>query len=629
MRIDAALGRHGDFVPTAVLRLASDQRLVEQVHAGSERAFEALFDRYHRPVLAFCWRMLGSREAAEDVAQLTFLAAYRDLVRTKPPVVPRRWLYAIARHRCLSELRARRDRVVGSVPEPGGDPVAVEVATRADLRAILADVARLPPDQRVALVLAELDDVSHEEIARILGCRRVKVKALVFQARASLAAARAARETPCNEIREQLATLRGGALLRAPLRRHLRDCARCRAFREQLSAERRALGLLLPVAPTLGLKRAVLSAMFGSGGGAGGTAVTAGALSAGGLAATALVALTIPAGGITATVKASRDGGEAPRTIAPAARASPPSTLPGRAYVAAAPFQPHRKHPSPTVPSRDRTQPPEPPAQTETTGKSVDQPDRTNSPGQAEPAKPAGVAKPTEPPDNGQLAPATPSEPPRPHGQATSAIPAEPAAPAGAGTPAAPPTMQVTPGTPAAPPRTHRQVTPGTPAAPPRTHRQVTPGTPAAPPRTHRQVTPGTPAAPPRTHRQVTPGTPAAPPRTHRQVTPGTPAAPPRTHRQVTPGTPAEPPRTHRQVTPGTPAASPRTHRQATPGRPAEPPRTHRQATPGTPAEPGTATEAATPTDQQGCAAHVREVAQGEGGVRRQGLHPRRRDRAH
>ena len=629
MRTDAALGRRGDFVPTAVLRLASDQRLVEQVHAGSERAFEALFDRYHRPVLAFCWRMLGSREAAEDVAQLTFLAAYRDLVRTKPPVVPRRWLYAIAATAacpsCAPAATASSDpcRSRAGTPWPSRSP-------RARTCARSWPTSRgLPPDQRAALVLAELDDVSHEEIARILGCRRVKVKALVFQARASLAAARAARETPCNEIREQLATLRGGALLRAPLRRHLRDCARCRAFREQLSAERRALGLLLPVAPTLGLKRAVLSAMFGSGGGAGGTAVTAGALSAGGLAATALVALTIPAGGITATVKASRDGGEAPRTIAPAARASPPSTLPGRAYVAAAPFQPHRKHPSPTVPSRDRTQPPEPPAQTETTGKSVDQPDRTNSPGQAEPAKPAGVAKPTEPPDNGQLAPATPSEPPRPHGQATSAIPAEPAAPAGAGTAAAPPTMQVTPGTPAAPPRTNRQVTPGTPAAPPRTHRQVTPGTPAAPPRTHRQVTPGTPAAPPRTHRQVTPGTPAAPPRTHRQVTPGTPAAPPRTHRQVTPGTPAAPPRTHRQVTPGTPAAPPRTHRQATPGRPAAPPRTHRQATPGTPAEPGTATEAATPTDQQGCAAHVREVAQGEGGVRRQGLHPRRRDRAH
>ena len=358
MRTDAALGRTGDLVPTAVLRLASDQRLVEQVHAGSERAFEALFDRYHRPVLAFCRHMLGSREAAEDVAQLTFLAAYRDLVRTKPPVAPRPWLYAIARHRCLSELRARRERVVGYVPEPAGDPLTVEVATRADLRAILADVARLPHDQRTALVLAELDDVSHEEIARILGCPRVKVKALVFQARSSLAAARAARETPCNEIREQLATLRGGALLRAPLRHHLRDCAGCRAFREQLRTERRALGLLLPVAPTLGLKRAGLSAMFGSGGGAGGTAVTAGALSAGGLAATALVALTISAGGITATVSASRDGGEAARTIAHAARGSPTSTLPGRAYAAQAPFEPHRKHPSPTVPRRDRTQPP-------------------------------------------------------------------------------------------------------------------------------------------------------------------------------------------------------------------------------------------------------------------------------
>ena len=313
MRTDAIVGRRESLVPAALLRLASDQRLVEQVRAGSERAFEALFDRHHRPVLAFCRHMLGSKEEAEDAVQLTFLAAYRDLGRAEPPAALRPWLYAIARHRCLSVLRARRERPVAEVALPATDRLAAEVATREDLRAILADVAHLPDDQRAALVLAELGDVSHEEIARILACPRGKVKALVFQARSSLLASRVARDTPCAEIREQLATLRGGALRRTTLRRHLRECAACSAFHEQVRVQRRALGLLLPVAPGVGLKRLVLGAVLGpsAGGAAGGAAFTAAAVSSGGLAAV-LVVLAIPGGGITAAANALGARGDGP-----------------------------------------------------------------------------------------------------------------------------------------------------------------------------------------------------------------------------------------------------------------------------------------------------------------------------
>ena len=74
-------------------------------------------------------------------------------------------------------------------------------------------------------MLVELGDHSHDEIAEVLGVRREKVKALVFQAREALRRLREARETPCVEIREQLATLRGSALRRAdaaPPRRALR-----------------------------------------------------------------------------------------------------------------------------------------------------------------------------------------------------------------------------------------------------------------------------------------------------------------------------------------------------------------------------------------------------------------------
>jgi RNA polymerase sigma factor (sigma-70 family) len=323
MRSDAAVARRRESSAAPVLRLASDQRLVEQVRGGSERAFEALFERHHGAVLGFCRHMLCSPEEAEDVAQHTFMVAYRDLLHSERPVALRPWLYGIARHRCLNVLRDRRRRAGDGAPEPAGDHLPAEVLAREDLRAVLADVAGLPDDQRAALVLAELGDVSHDEIAQILGCRREKVKALVFQARATLIAARASRETPCADIRRELSTVRGGAYRRTALRRHLRYCRGCRAFREQVRVQRRTLGVLLPLSPMVGLKRAVVGALFGSGG-TGGATLTVGALSTSGLAATALAMLAIPGAAVTPLTTAAPATAMAPRMAAA-------STVPGHA----------------------------------------------------------------------------------------------------------------------------------------------------------------------------------------------------------------------------------------------------------------------------------------------------------
>jgi RNA polymerase sigma factor (sigma-70 family) len=272
-------------LPVALLRLASDERLVEQVRAGSERAFEAIFDRHQRSMLVFCRRMLGSHSDAEDALQHTFLCAYRDLMRSDRSIALRPWLYAIARHRCVSVLRSRRERPVDEVPQAAGDHLDAVVGRREDLRATLADVAQLPHDQRAAIVLAELGDVSHDDIARVIGCRREKVKALVFQARTALAHDRAARNAPCSAIRDGLGS---GDVRDAVVRRHLRDCAGCRAFHQQLRARRGVLGLLLPA---IGLKRALLDVLPGAGGA--GAAVTAGVGGSGLAAATLAVS---PAG---------------------------------------------------------------------------------------------------------------------------------------------------------------------------------------------------------------------------------------------------------------------------------------------------------------------------------------------
>jgi RNA polymerase sigma factor (sigma-70 family) len=321
MQSDAALGRRG-LAPFVPLRQVSDQALVEQARAGSDLAFEALFDRHRRSLLAYCRRMLDSIEEAEDAVQLTFMAAYHDLMHAEQPTAWRPWLYGIARHRCLSALRLRRERAVENVPEPATDRSGAELVAREELRAVLADMALLADDQRIALVLAAFADLSHEAIAEVLGCRQQKVKALVFQARTSLAAQRTARETPCAEIREQLATLRGAGLRRSALRRHLTGCAACRAFADEMRAQRRLARVLLPATPTIGLKRGILGALFGSGGG-GGSAIVAGALGTTGLAAVTLATVAIDRAPHAGAPAPSPSAGEVARVAGTPASAAP------------------------------------------------------------------------------------------------------------------------------------------------------------------------------------------------------------------------------------------------------------------------------------------------------------------
>jgi RNA polymerase sigma factor (sigma-70 family) len=351
--------------PGPLVRLASDARLVELVRDGDERAFEALYDRHHGAILGFSRHMLGSREEAEDALQHTFLAAYRDLVASDKPIEARPWLFAIARNRCYSVLRARREHLALEAAEPSTEGLAATVEQREDVRELLGDLARLPEDQRAALLLAELGALDHEGIATVLGCRREKVKALVFQARTSLAASREARETPCTEIQAELAIASGGALRRGALRRHLRDCAGCRAFRAEVGRQRELLCIALPVLPALALKATVLSATASAatpgaasvgGLAAAGSAVGAGATSGGlaalgvGTAAKIAIAVTLAgsvAGGGAVALDAVRDGtasvaaptvpntsaapASAPLLASPAGSSAAPFTRPGAA----------------------------------------------------------------------------------------------------------------------------------------------------------------------------------------------------------------------------------------------------------------------------------------------------------
>ncbi len=324
--------------PKRLLALRGDEHLVERLRRGDETAFEVIYERHVHGLLSFCRHMLGSREEAEDAVQQAFTAAHRDLLRDDREIRLKAWLYTIARNRCLSMLRARREQPEERI-EASTEGLADQVEQRADLRELLADLHDLPEDQRAALVLSEMRDLSHAEVAEVLGCRVANVKGLVFRARSGLSERREAREAACESIRQELATAQGGTLRRGRLRHHLRACTGCSGYLEEVRRQRQMIAMILPVAPSLGLKSGVLAAVGIGGGAAGGGGAAAGggllaALLPGSGATVAKVAvvgaLVAGGGGVAGQVALDLDGSppDARPAMAPQSASGQPANSP-------------------------------------------------------------------------------------------------------------------------------------------------------------------------------------------------------------------------------------------------------------------------------------------------------------
>jgi RNA polymerase sigma factor (sigma-70 family) len=327
------------------LRLVGDDRLVASVRGGDSAAFEAMYDRHSAELLSFCVYMLGSRHDAEDALQATFASAYRALRSDRRTVALRPWLFTIARNHCLSILRRRRPWVeLDGEQAPNGDPLR-ELELREEVRLMIEGLRALPESQRASLVLAELHGFTQSEIGSVLGVQAEQVKAFICQARSNLISERTAREADCREIREELATARGAALLRSRLRRHLRACDNCRVYADGVASQRRHLGALLPLAPSLILKYRALEGALGigvadptgyAGGAAVGGTVAAGAVEVAGGGFKAL-ALKIAAG--VACLGAGAGAGASvlisPATPAGPSRASAAATAAHRGSVPA------------------------------------------------------------------------------------------------------------------------------------------------------------------------------------------------------------------------------------------------------------------------------------------------------
>jgi RNA polymerase sigma-70 factor (ECF subfamily) len=151
----------------------TDERLVRRFQEGSADAFEVLVQRHGTRVYNLCFRILGDPEEAADASQDTFLAALRKLNTFRGDSAFTTWLHRVAVNACYDSLRP-------SLPSPDH---ADQVVFSVDVARALMEV---PEEFRVVLVLADVQDLPYDEIARVLGIPVGTVKSRVFRGRAAL-----------------------------------------------------------------------------------------------------------------------------------------------------------------------------------------------------------------------------------------------------------------------------------------------------------------------------------------------------------------------------------------------------------------------------------------------------------
>jgi RNA polymerase sigma-70 factor (ECF subfamily) len=172
----------------------TDQVLVRRTRAGEVEAFGDLVRRYQQSVFGVCYRLLGERTVAEDLAQEAFIRAFQRLESFDDtrPFGP--WMRRLAANLCLNHLDARRQALVllddeqdaDLEAEPVGDPVAAREAAEQS-EALRAALLSLPPHYRAVVELRHFQELSYGEIAETLKLPVSDVKSHLFRARKLLA----------------------------------------------------------------------------------------------------------------------------------------------------------------------------------------------------------------------------------------------------------------------------------------------------------------------------------------------------------------------------------------------------------------------------------------------------------
>jgi RNA polymerase sigma-70 factor (ECF subfamily) len=171
--------------------------LIARSRKGDLAAFNVLVEHYQKAVYNLCLRLLGNPQVAEDTTQDAFISAYRRLDSFRGGSF-RSWLFRIATNASYDELRWRRSRPSVSMDEPAAEgerafdvadkaPLPADRAEQAELRrAIDQALAQLPQEQRLAIVLCDVEGLDYAEIAEVMRCSLGTVKSRIARGRARL-----------------------------------------------------------------------------------------------------------------------------------------------------------------------------------------------------------------------------------------------------------------------------------------------------------------------------------------------------------------------------------------------------------------------------------------------------------
>jgi RNA polymerase sigma-70 factor (ECF subfamily) len=165
-----------------------DRDAVEACQRGEREAFDGLVERYQRDVYRLCYRYVNDPQDANDIAQEVFLKAYRAIGRFRGDSTFSTWLYRIAVNTCLNFRSSRRPQAE-ELKDSLADGHAGVLDTMVEderARRVREAVTRLPEKQRATLILKVYHDLTHEEVAAVVGSSVGTVKANLFHALGNL-----------------------------------------------------------------------------------------------------------------------------------------------------------------------------------------------------------------------------------------------------------------------------------------------------------------------------------------------------------------------------------------------------------------------------------------------------------
>ncbi len=178
----------------AVGALERDAELMLRVRAGDTASFTLLLEKHRGPVIHFLYRMIQNQPVAEELAQEVFLRVYRSRETYEPTAKFTTWLFRIATHLALNQIRDRKhERNQENLDEETSEGMTRQVADRglnveqgmvreARMNEVRDAIAALPDKQRAAVMMHKYQELEYSQIAKALSCSESAVKSLLFRA---------------------------------------------------------------------------------------------------------------------------------------------------------------------------------------------------------------------------------------------------------------------------------------------------------------------------------------------------------------------------------------------------------------------------------------------------------------